>query len=222
MHLLDELRDTSVFSLTFFYFLFLPLALISCSAPQVEGTPTPVAEPLLPASPSAVLAVDTPTENPFDFVPPLFAGATATPLANAAIETRAGFEVWNPHQTEVFLLFDPSEWVLMVGGDPAPFLYEGFQGLFHRTMDSCILSISGATRAPIDMEGAFELLDLGDYPGEKQTWRDAALVRRFLIYRIIEPEFNWGFLLGSTGITVTMPCIQAAEQVLDTITIISP
>jgi hypothetical protein len=204
--------------------VLLALALAACSGPPSAATVAapPASEAPPQPTATALAPANTPTPDPFAFVPPMFAGATATPLSQPPFAPDPGFEVWNPHQSDIYLQFDPSVWVLMVGGDPAPYLYEGFQGLFHRTIDSCILSISGGKRAPMTMTGAFELVDFGDYAGEKQTWRDEALVRKFVIYRLIDPDLNWAFLLSSTGITVTMPCIQDAERVIDTIAVFTP
>lgn len=191
------------------------ILLAACGAQTAVATATPTAS----ATPEPT-RTSIPTVNSNAGIPlaaTLFAGATATQPPGSEGELL----IWNPYESNTVLLFDPEEWVLALGGDPKPNVFEGFQGLFHRSIEGCILSLSGGRGAPVAWTVLQEDLQFGGFAVRKETWRDLAAIRVMVTYSF-EDAVDWDFLLGTTGLTVSMPCIQAAERVLETVRLVEP
>ena len=196
----------------------LTVASLLAAACDVQA-PAPTTTPAASATPETT-RTSTPTPNPNAGIPlaaTLFAGATATQPP----DHEGNLLIWNPYESNTVLQFDPEEWVLALGGDPKPNVFEGFQGLFHRNIEGCILSLSGGRGAPFTWTVLQEDLQFGGYTLRKETWRDLSAIRVMVTYSF-EDAVDWDFLLGTTGLTVSMPCIQAAERVLETIRLSEP
>jgi hypothetical protein len=191
------------------------ILLAACGA----QTPAATAIPAVNATPEPT-RTSTSTENPSAGIPlaaTLFAGATATQPPGG----EGDLLIWNPYESNTVLQFDADEWVLALGGDPQPNVFEGFQGLFHRNIEGCILSLSSGRGAPFTWTVLQEDVEFGGYAVRRETWRDETVIRVMVTYSF-EDAVDWDFLLGTTGLTVSMPCIQAVEQVLETLTLIEP
>jgi hypothetical protein len=191
------------------------ILLVACGAQTAAATATPAAS----ATPEPT-RTSIPTENPGAGIPlaaTLFAGATATQPPGG----EGDLLIWNPYESNTVLQFDADEWVLALGGDPQPNVFEGFQGLFHRTIEGCILSLSAGRGAPFTWTVLQEDVEFGGYAVRRETWRDETVIRVMVTYSF-EDAVDWDFLLGTTGLTVSMPCIQAAERVLETLTLVEP
>ena len=128
--------------------------------------------------------------------------------------------LWNPHQSKAYLLYDVDDWDLVVGGDPKPYVFEGFQGLFHKEIVSCILSLAGGGGAPFTWQNRPEIITLAGQEVRKDVYRNATDVRVMILYAFPEAEISWSFLLGTASIDVSEACMKAAERVLDTLVIV--
>ncbi|MEX2144267.1 MAG: hypothetical protein WD740_06705 [Anaerolineales bacterium] len=197
--------------------LALAVLLSACSlAASQDATPTST----LPVTRTPRPPIATIAPPPTHAIPAQFAGPTATQPADPIIKAAPGFWIWNPHQAAAFLQYKPEDWHLIVGGDPQPYVFEGFQGLFHKELDSCILSLSGGGNAPFTWQKRPEIISLADLDTQKDVYRDEGDVRVMILYTFPTSGFSWTFLLGSASITVSEPCMKAAEQVLGTLVII--
>ena len=109
---------------------------------------------------------------------------------------------------------------MIVGGDPKPYVFEGFQGLFHKEIVSCILSLAGGRNAPLTWQNRPEIITLAGLEVHKDVYRNATDVRVMILYTFPEGDFTWTFLLGTASVDVSEACMKAAEQVLDTLVIL--
>lgn len=198
----------------------LAILLFACSFPigiASTATPTPTAT-RTPRPPTATATVGPP---PTREIPAQFAGPTATQPADPAVTAAPGLWIWNPHQSKAYLQYDVEDWDLIVGGDPKPFVFEGFQGLFHKEIVSCILSLSGGGGAPFTWQNRPEIITLAGLEVHKDVYRNATDVRVMILYAFPGGEgFPWTFLLGTASIDVSEGCMKAAESVLDTLVIV--
>lgn len=199
----------------------LVLLLLACSLPfSLSSTSTPIATATGTRQPRAATATVTVGPPPTRQIPAQFAGPTATQPADPPVTAGPGLWIWNPHQTNAYLQYRVEDWDLIVGGDPKPSVFEGFQGLFHKEIVSCILSLSGGGGAPFTWQNRPEIISLAGFVVHKDVYRNATDVRVMILYAFPEAEISWSFLLGTAGIDVSEGCMKAAEEVLDTLVLL--
>ncbi|HEY4718568.1 MAG TPA: hypothetical protein VIH14_06095 [Anaerolineales bacterium] len=207
-------RNHCLLAITFSFALLLS----ACSVP-ISTSPSATLTLAATKTSQAPAVTATASQQPTREIPAQFAGPTATQPADPLVTPAPGFWIWNPHQSNAYLQYEPEDWDLIVGGDPKPFVFEGFQGLFHKDMNSCILSLAGGGNAPFTWQNRPEIITLAGLEVHKDVYRNATDVRVMILYAFPAGDFQWTFLLGTASLDVTEACMKAAEQVLDTLVI---